>query len=315
MRASKLLAVVSLATNVAHAQGLGAPAPVPGSDWKVQQTASTTPGSSTVVLTVQPTRPVLVGRDSVQPTIVLRCRDGAFAAYLAAGAMVETTPDASTYIRLRWDHDSAGLVQRWPGSASRQSVFAPAPVRFVESLIKSDSLRLTFVPEEQPAVEVAYNVRGLAPSAVMLAHGCPGAGLASVVPNVPESSRTVSAHDSVISPVTWHHWQEPRPDYPDAMLHIQSNGRVVLQFVLDTTGVPEPGTISAVSYTEPAYAAFAVNMMRQGRFTPATIGGHRVRVVAVDTFQLTRLLGCMPSERVTCFEFRNNETLKVSRAP
>ena len=316
MRSAALaLGFCVVVTCVARAQDVGAPSRVPGTDWKIQQSAAAVPGNVAVVLTVQPSAPIVAGADSIVPTLVLRCRAGTFSAYVAAATMLETSADGSTFIRLRWNHDSSSIVQRWPGSASHQSVFSPDALQFVESLIKSDTLRIAFVPQDEPAVEVAFDVRGLAAPATSLARGCPDAGLASVVPNVPGGERVVAAADTLVSPVTFLHWQEPMPEYPEAMLHVRTSGRVVVQFMLDTTGSPESPTLNVVSYTEPAYAVYAVNVMRQGRFTPATVAGHRVRVVAVDTLQLTFLRGCMPSERVTCYEFRTDETLRVRRAP
>lgn len=65
--------------------------------------------------------------------------------------------------------------------------------------------------------------------------------------------------------------------YPELQLAAGVSGRVVLRFVIDTTGKIEPGTIEVLERTNEAFATSAKRGVLDARFEPATFGGHRVR--------------------------------------
>jgi protein TonB len=74
---------------------------------------------------------------------------------------------------------------------------------------------------------------------------------------------------------------QPPPRYPAPLQTLGLEGRVVVEFVIDTTGHVEPGSVRALESTHPAFEKAAHESIRKSRFEPARLSGHAVR-------QLTR---------------------------
>lgn len=70
--------------------------------------------------------------------------------------------------------------------------------------------------------------------------------------------------------------------YPAVLAGMGVRGRVVLQFVVDTTGLVEPGSVQVVSGTHQAFVEAAREGIGGARFYPARVGPRPVR-------QLTRM--------------------------
>jgi TonB family protein len=72
----------------------------------------------------------------------------------------------------------------------------------------------------------------------------------------------------------------PAPRYPVDLLKRRISGVVLVQFILDTTGAPEAGSIKVLRGAHPDFDSEAVYVVRQSRFRPARIAdGHAVRVL------------------------------------
>jgi periplasmic protein TonB len=67
------------------------------------------------------------------------------------------------------------------------------------------------------------------------------------------------------------------PDYPDELRDVAMDGIVVVRFVLDTLGRPEPGSIAVVSATNAAFVTQVRTSLGRLRFTPAKLVGRLVR--------------------------------------
>jgi len=74
------------------------------------------------------------------------------------------------------------------------------------------------------------------------------------------------------------------PWYPDPLYRQRIPGRVLAEFVVDTTGHPEPETIGIVSSTDPRFAASVVRALSEARFIPARLHGHPVRQLVQQPF-------------------------------
>jgi TonB family protein len=74
---------------------------------------------------------------------------------------------------------------------------------------------------------------------------------------------------------------EPTPRYPAALEAVRIEGRVALEFVIDTTGRVAPSSIKVLESTHPAFEAAARDAVARATFRPARLSGHPVR-------QLTR---------------------------
>jgi periplasmic protein TonB len=69
----------------------------------------------------------------------------------------------------------------------------------------------------------------------------------------------------------------PPPRYPPAMLAAGIAGKVVLQFIIDTEGKAEPGSIKVISATTPAFVEPAKEAVLKATFKPGRSQGKAVR--------------------------------------
>jgi len=67
------------------------------------------------------------------------------------------------------------------------------------------------------------------------------------------------------------------PLYPDSLWRAHVDGHVVAQFVVDSGGAVEAGTVTIVSSSHPAFAAAVRAAVPAARFEPAEAGGRHVR--------------------------------------
>ena len=80
------------------------------------------------------------------------------------------------------------------------------------------------------------------------------------------------------------------PRYPGMLQSAGVEGDVRAQFVVDTMGRVEQGSVRVVDSTHPLFAAAVRDALHRARFKPAEAGGHRVRQLAeqVFTFRITK---------------------------
>lgn len=88
-------------------------------------------------------------------------------------------------------------------------------------------------------------------------------------------------------PVAYSHFQVERPvmqaansaspDYPDFLRRAGVEGEVLVSFVVDTTGLVEPGSFKVIRTTHELFATAVRSAMPRMRFIPAEIGDQKVR--------------------------------------
>lgn len=74
------------------------------------------------------------------------------------------------------------------------------------------------------------------------------------------------------------------PAYPQVLREAHVGGRVLVQFVVDTAGVPEIGTFKVLESSHALFSDAVREALPSMRFEPATIGGRRVRQVVQQPF-------------------------------
>ncbi|MDE3216437.1 MAG: TonB family protein, partial [Gemmatimonadota bacterium] len=77
----------------------------------------------------------------------------------------------------------------------------------------------------------------------------------------------------------------PAPAYPEALRAARVEGWVDVQFVVDTAGRAEPGSIRVLSATHPLFADAVREALRRSRYRPAVAGGRRVRQLVEQRFE------------------------------
>jgi TonB family protein len=68
-----------------------------------------------------------------------------------------------------------------------------------------------------------------------------------------------------------------RPAYPDSLYRERVTGQVLVEFVVDTTGLVVTESISAISSTHTTFTDAVRRALRDARFHPATLAGRKVR--------------------------------------
>ncbi|MBW8772756.1 MAG: energy transducer TonB [Gemmatimonadetes bacterium] len=75
--------------------------------------------------------------------------------------------------------------------------------------------------------------------------------------------------------------------YPEVLRAAGIAGRVVVKFVIDTTGHPEPSTIQIVSTPHPGFANAAKEMVSKSVFHPGKVRGQAVSVLVQQAINFT----------------------------
>ncbi|MHB1310745.1 MAG: energy transducer TonB [Gemmatimonadaceae bacterium] len=74
------------------------------------------------------------------------------------------------------------------------------------------------------------------------------------------------------------------PEYPESMVRYHVEGRVVLRFVVDSTGLIDMATARVISATHPLFAKAVLDAMPKMRYRPARIGERAVRLLVEQAF-------------------------------
>lgn len=70
---------------------------------------------------------------------------------------------------------------------------------------------------------------------------------------------------------------QPSPRYPPALQLAGIEGRVLVEFIIDTTGHLEPGSAKVLAATHRGFEAAALETLERSLFRPARIAGRAVR--------------------------------------
>lgn len=176
------------------------------------------------------------------------------------------------------------------GQAVEQT--AGIPLRnFLVRLVRSDSAGLTLVDSTRTDERGLFQFAAFGDGAVMLAFGRGAVPLsqgpvdtvteASVIERryavdvigrageTPFDTTQVDKQVAVMS--------GPAPRYPDALRDRGVSGEARLDFVVDSTGRVEQGSVAAASYTHRGFADAATAVIHKMRFLPGEVGGVKVR--------------------------------------
>jgi periplasmic protein TonB len=74
------------------------------------------------------------------------------------------------------------------------------------------------------------------------------------------------------------------PGYPGELRRSRTEGSVLMQFVVDTTGKADPSTISVLKSSHPLFALYVRTAILLSTYHPAMIGHYRVRQLVQQPF-------------------------------
>lgn len=88
----------------------------------------------------------------------------------------------------------------------------------------------------------------------------------------------------------------PRPSFPDELRARQIEGEVLAQFVVDTTGYPDTLTFKVLKTRHPLFTSAVRAALPTMRFTPAEVGGRKVKQLVQMPFTFELPAGRPPVE-------------------
>jgi protein TonB len=141
----------------------------------------------------------------------------------------------------------------------------------------------TFVPHGLPPIDVGAH----AADSIIIGGGGESHGLAGQVGNVFGDD---SRHDSN----TWNaieiqmHILEPaRPRYPESLRSAGIEGRVLVEFTVDTLGRVDASSVKVLDSTHELFTKAAKDALSAFRFRPAEASGHKLSARAQMPFEFT----------------------------
>jgi protein TonB len=76
----------------------------------------------------------------------------------------------------------------------------------------------------------------------------------------------------------------PGPAYPDMLRSSGVEGEALMQFIVDTTGRAERGSIKVLKASHELFGAAVQSVLPRMRFLPAEVGGRKVRMLVQQSF-------------------------------
>jgi Type VI secretion system VasI, EvfG, VC_A0118 len=109
---------------------------------------------------------------SARPVLVVRCLSGTTQAfvYTQVPPAIEQRDDRRT-VRVSFD-GATDAVERWPGSADHDALFAPDGIAFARRLSGARTLRFGFTPHNGPPASIDFDVHGFEAHLASLARTC-----------------------------------------------------------------------------------------------------------------------------------------------
>ena len=190
----------------------------------------------------------------------------AVAAVLATRQVVAPVPEDEATIVL------PPFVDRPASGAPSRSPADPLPLPAAPAFPTLPSMTIdvpTLAPVDLPVPGPAIDLAGIINRTTVLA---PGSGGGNGDADIGDEVYTQALVDEPVELLS-----APTPVYPTVLAGAGMAGRVVLEFVVDTTGEVEPGSIRVLEAAHPAFAASARTAIAGARFRPARARDQLVR--------------------------------------
>lgn len=136
-----------------------------------------------------------------------------------------------------------------------------------------------FVPKGLPAIDLSSGASF--DSIVISGSGESPTGGRSVIDGESNSSST----DWHVSELLMHIVSSSKPRYPSVLRQSGIDGRVVVRFMVDTSGLVDRASIRVVTSTHELFTRAVRDALAEFRFKPAEVGGRRVPALAEMPFE------------------------------
>jgi len=139
----------------------------------------------------------------------------------------------------------------------------------------------TTIPISIPAIDSSF---GRGSDSIVIGRGSssPGGGL---VRGITDGEERNGATEWVGADLQTRIVASGKPRYPESLRQAAIDGRVLVRFVVDTTGRIDMSSVAVVASTHELFTRAVRDALPSFRFKPAEQGGHRVRALAEMPFE------------------------------
>ncbi len=213
--------------------------------------------------------------------LIIRCKRGELDLYVSPHEYLGEGNDQIT-IRLGTD---APVEERWSGSSDHTALFHPgdraAIEAFVRSLARYDRAAFQVNPYDKAPLSMVFRLAGIAQVTQELWATCPPPADSLLEPGVMFGPAVTS--DQVFMEAVVDERPQvlsaPQVGYPPLLRQAKIQGRVLVQFILDTLGRAEPQSVKIVQSPNSGFDEEATSYVLHTTFRPARVHGRPVRVL------------------------------------
>lgn len=297
-----LLNVAALAApHVAQAQRAGKTRIAAG-PWKVETSTSRRDDSRIVLLTTEATSPIESGLATTVPSLTIRCLEGRTDVIVYTGVPANPEYGSINSHTVRYRIDSrAPVSESWGAATSDNALFAQHPRNLIRQMVGAGRLLVEFTPFRSGSVVVEFPIRGLSEYVQQLAAACNWKAEDST--RVADSLKTDAelraltggASGKEPDSQTYFEFQvekqvsplpnQSAPVFPAMLRSAHVEGEVLAQFVVDRDGVADMSTFKVLKSTHILFTNAVKAALINLRFSPAEIGGRKVRQLVQMPFQ------------------------------
>ena len=101
----------------------------------------------------------------------------------------------------------------------------------------------------------------------------------------PEAIRSTAYEADEVERIAWPAHRNPLPVYPSRLLRDRVEGRLLVIFVVDTTGLVEANTVTTSPGAHPLFVESVRWALLHSRYDPARLGGHPVKQRVEQAFE------------------------------
>jgi TonB family protein len=261
---ARLLVTSSLAVPAAAQRPAARPAPRPADHWSVDTARSEMTDEPSATLYLKSTNSVQGVLLDTRAVLFIRCREHTLELFINTGSVLDGDAGENTTVRVRWGTD-APEEQTWSRSTDFEAAFAPDPAAFIRQLVAMPDMRFEFHPFDATPRVAIFDARGLQPHLPLVAAACPSV-LEQRQPNDSEV-RPSALLDPMYTAAIVEEQPEllsaPRVEYPQLLRQAGIQGRVVVQFVLDTLGRAEPQSLKVLATPNPGFNPSALDYVQR----------------------------------------------------
>jgi protein TonB len=185
----------------------------------------------------------------------------------------DVRPTPVTYVRPQPIPDAGRTVQGTPSPVERSIPRPELPVIDIPAI----------TPDHVPPIDLS--LPATTSDQVLVGRGASSLGASIVGPGTLSSGSGDATDVSAVDRAPRILGRAPEPRYPASLRSAGIGGHVLVEFVVDTTGRAEMGTLRFSELTNPLFGDAARDALLRYRFAPGEVAGRKVRTRVAVPFE------------------------------